>query len=202
MVELDNMKAKLFDRLTAYIIDVIIISLITSIIFTSIPTNNKELEKQLSSLQDEVLSNNITYEEFVDEYQDLYYKNKKDTMTQSAITLTITIAYFVIFQYMNKGQTIGKKILHLRVVDNNTEKPLSIFKGLIRSLLIWNILSGTLGIVLIYILNKESYITSYLIISSIESIFIFITAMFTLYRKDNRGLHDIIINSKVIIEGK
>lgn len=196
------MKAKFFDRLTAYIIDVFIISLITSIIFTSIPTNNKELEKQLSSLQDEVLSNNITYEEFVDEYQDLYYKNKKDTMTQSAITLTITIAYFVIFQYMNKGQTIGKKILHLRVVDNNTEKPLSIFKGLIRSLLIWNILSGTLGIVLIYILNKESYITSYLIISSIESIFIFITAMFTLYRKDNRGLHDIIINSKVIIEGK
>ena len=196
------MKAKFYDRLTAYIIDVIIISLITSIIFTSIPTNNKELEKQLSSLQDEVLSNNITYEEFVDEYQDLYYKNKKDTMTQSAITLTITIAYFVIFQYMNKGQTIGKKILHLRVVDNNTEKPLSIFKGLIRSLLIWNILSGTLGIVLIYILNKESYITSYLIISSIESIFIFITAMFTLYRKDNRGLHDIIINSKVIIEGK
>lgn len=196
------MKAKFFDRLTAYIIDVIIISLITSIIFTSIPTNNKELEKQLSSLQDEVLSNNITYEEFVDEYQDLYYKNKKDTMTQSAITLTITIAYFVIFQYMNKGQTIGKKILHLRVVDNNTEKPLSIFKGLIRSLLIWNILSGTLGIVLIYILNKESYITSYLIISSLESIFIFITAMFTLYRKDNRGLHDIIIDSKVIIEGK
>lgn len=196
------MKAKFFDRLTAYIIDVIIISLITSIIFTSIPTNNKELEKQLSSLQDEVLSNNITYEEFIDEYQDLYYKNKKDTMTQSAITLTITIAYFVIFQYMNKGQTIGKKILHLRVVDNNTEKPLSIFKGLIRSLLIWNILSGTLGIVLIYILNKESYITSYLIISSLESIFIFITAMFTLYRKDNRGLHDIIINSKVIIEGK
>ena len=196
------MKAKFFDRLTAYIIDVIIISLITSIIFTSIPTNNKELEKQLSSLQDEVLSNNITYEEFIDEYQDLYYKNKKDTMTQSAITLTITIAYFVIFQYMNKGQTIGKKILHLRVVDNNTEKPLSIFKGLIRSLLIWNILSGTLGIVLIYILNKESYITSYLIISSIESIFIFITAMFTLYRKDNRGLHDIIINSKVIKEGK
>lgn len=196
------MKAKFFDRLTAYIIDVIIISLITSIIFTSIPTNNKELEKQLSSLQDEVLSNNITYEEFIDEYQDLYYKNKKDTMTQSAITLTITIAYFVIFQYMNKGQTIGKKILHLRVVDNNTEKPLSIFKGLIRSLLIWNILSGTLGIVLIYILNKESYITSYLIISSLESIFIFITAMFTLYRKDNRGLHDIIINSKVIKEGK
>ena len=34
------MKAKFFDRLTAYIIDVIIISLITSIIFTSIPTNN------------------------------------------------------------------------------------------------------------------------------------------------------------------
>ena len=196
------MKAKFFDRLTAYIIDVIIISLITSIIFTSIPTNNKELEKQLSSLQDEVLSNKITYEEFVDEYQDLYYKNKKNTMTQSAITLTITIAYFVIFQYMNKGQTIGKKILHLRVVDNNTEKPLSIFKGLIRSLLIWNILSGTLGIALIYILNKESYITSYLIISSLESIFIFITAMFTLYRKDNRSLHDIIINSKVIREGK
>lgn len=196
------MKAKFFDRLTAYIIDIFIISLITSIICTSLPTNNKELEKDLNTLQEEVLSNKITYEQFVDEYQDLFYKNKKDTMAQSAITLTITIAYFVVFQYMNKGQTIGKKLLHIKVVDNTTEKPLSIFKGLIRSLLIWNILSGTLGIVLIYILNEKSYITSYLIITSIESIFIFITAMYTLYRKDNRGLHDIMINSKVIKEGK
>ena len=196
------MKAKFFDRLTAYIIDIFIISLITSIICTSLPTNNKELEKDLNTLQEEVLSNKITYEQFVDEYQDLFYKNKKDTMTQSVITLTITIAYFVVFQYMNKGQTIGKKLLHIKVVDNTTEKPLSIFKGLIRSLLIWNILSGTLGIVLIYILNEKNYITSYLIITSIESIFIFVTAMFTLYRKDNRGLHDIMINSKVIKEGK
>lgn len=196
------MKVKFFDRLTAYIIDIFIISLITSIICTSLPTNNKELEKDLNTLQEEVLSNKITYEQFVDEYQDLFYKNKKDTMAQSAITLTITIAYFVVFQYMNKGQTIGKKLLHIKVVDNTTEKPLSIFKGLIRSLLIWNILSGTLGIVLIYILNEKSYITSYLVITSIESIFIFITAMYTLYRKDNRGLHDIMINSKVIKEGK
>lgn len=196
------MKAKFFDRLTAYIIDIFIISLITSIICTSLPTNNKELEKDLNILQEEVLSNKITYEQFVDEYQDLFYKNKKDTMAQSAITLTITIAYFVVFQYMNKGQTIGKKLLHIKIVDNTTEKPLSIFKGLIRSLLIWNILSGTLGIVLIYILNEKSYITSYLVITSIESIFIFITAMYTLYRKDNRGLHDIMINSKVIKEGK
>ena len=56
---------------------------------------------------------------------------------------------------MNKGQSIGKKLLKLQVVDKDTEKPISILKGLLRSFIILSILSGTLFIVFLYIFNSK-----------------------------------------------
>ena len=90
---------------------------------------------------------------------------------QSGISIALTIAYYVVFQYMNKGQTIGKKMLNIRVVDKDTKKPISIIKGLLRSVIVLSILSGTLGIIFLYILNKDIYFVSYYIILFIELIF-------------------------------
>ena len=63
-----------------------------------------------------------------------------------------------------------------------------------------SIFSGTLGIILLYILNKDNYYMGYSLISSIEMLFIFISALFILYRKDKLGLHDIIAKTEVIEE--
>ena len=103
---------------------------------------------------------------------------------------------------MNKGQTIGKKLLNIRVVDKDNENPISILKGLVRSLLIFNILSGALSIIFLYLLGKETYFNIYGTLVGIEAIFMLITIMFVLYRKDHRGLHDMITNTIVIKESR
>ena len=123
-------------------------------------------------------------------------------MLENGLALVLTIGYFVVFQYMNKGKTFGKMALAIQVVDANTEKPTSIIKGLIRSLIILGILSSCLELIFINFLAKDSYMTGYLAIGAIELIFIIVSVIFILYRQDGRGLHDLMANTKVIREGK
>lgn len=192
------MKATFFERLSSYFLDTLIVSVIFSIICLGFGNQTSESEKAMEELQKQFMENSITQEEYIDRYQDLLYDYQKENVIQTGISVALTIAYYVVFQYMNKGQTIGKKALNIRVVDKNTKKPISILKGLLRSSIIMSILSGTLGIIFLYIMNKNYYFISYYIILFIELTFVLVTTMLVLYKKDGRGLHDLMTNTMVI----
>ncbi len=195
------MKAPFLKRLLSYIIDMIIVSIIISVICMALPNNNnKETEKKLEELSTKLASNEIKPDKYLSEYKDLSYENNKNTIIEIGVNLAITIAYFVIFQYMNKGQTLGKKLLKIRVVDKDTKKEISILKGLLRSIIILNLISSLVSIVLIKLISKNAYMNIYLTINEIEVFFIFVTAILILYRNDGRGLHDMMANTMVIAE--
>jgi len=194
------MKATFFERLGSFLLDSFIVSIIFSLICMGIDTNQSNTEKLMSELDTKLVENSITVEQYVEEYQGLLYDYQKENVLITGVSLALTIAYYIVFQYMNKGQTLGKKIMRIKVVDQKTEKPISILKGLLRSLLIYNILSGIICIPLLYLLKENIYFTTYFILLSIEILFILISAMFILYKKDKRGLHDILTNTMVIKE--
>ena len=196
------MKATFFERLGSYIIDTIIVSFIFSIICLGFGNNTTDTEKRMQELDDELIEEKITPEEYLKEYKNVLYDYQKENVLQSGISVALTIAYYVVFQYMNKGQTIGKKLLNIRVVDKEDKKPIPILKGLLRSLVVFNILSGTLSILFLFLLEKGTYFNVYGTIAGIEGIFMLITIIFVLYRKDHRGLHDMITNTAVIKESR
>lgn len=192
------MKATFFERLGSYLIDTIIVSLIFSLITLGFGNYTSNTEKLMLELDDKLLEKSITPEEYLKEYQDLIYDYQKENILQSGISVALTIAYYVVFQYMNKGQTLGKKLLNIKVVDKDTNQPISILKGLLRSFILFSILSGTLCILFLYILNKNTYFTAYSILLMIEGLFTLITMILVLYKKDSRGLHDLMTNTIVI----
>jgi len=196
------MKATFFERLGSYLIDTIIVSLIFSLITLGFGSYTSNTEKLMLELDDKLLENAITPEEYLEEYQELLYDYQKENVLQSGISVALTIAYYVVFQYMNKGQTLGKKLLNIRVVDKDTNKPISILKGLLRSFIVLSILSGTLSILFLYILNRNSYFISYSTLLVIEGLFTLITIFLVLYKKDSRGLHDLMANTIVIKDSK
>ena len=194
------MKAPFFKRLIAYIVDIIIVSVIVMLICSALPNKAKENEDKLQELSTQLMNKEITADKYLTEYKNLIYQNNKDGILELSINLVITIAYFVIFQYMNKGQTLGKKLLKVKVIDNNTKEEISIVKGFLRSLLLLNLLSSALSIVLMRLVSKSVYINTYLTINEIETVFIIVSAILVLYRKDGRGLHDMMANTMVIEE--
>ena len=196
------MKATFFERVGAYLLDTIIISLIFSVICFGVGNSVATEELLLEELDTKLLENAITPEEYLDEYMDIMYDYQKETVLTSGISVALSLAYFVVFQYMNKGQTIGKKLLKIRVVDKETKKEISILKGLLRTFIIMSILSGTLSLILLYILNQNTYYIIYGTLLGIETLFVLITIILVLYKKDGRGLHDMMANTIVIKESR
>ena len=196
------MKATFFERLGAYIIDTLIISFIFSLICLGFGEYTSNSKKLMDELDNKLVSNEITTEEYLEEYQGALYNYQKENVLKSSISVALTIAYIVVFQYMNKGQTIGKKILKIRIVDKDTENPVSILRGLLRSFIVYSILSSFLCIIFLYILNKNNYFIGYSTLLILEGIFTLTTIIFVLYRNDGRGLHDMMANTKVIKESR
>ena len=196
------MKVTFFERLGAYLLDALIISFIFYIICLDFGNNANNSKKIMEELDNNLLNGLITTEEYIEQYKDVLYDNQKSNALQSGISVALTIAYYVVFQYMNKGQTIGKKLLKIKVVDKDTKEPISILKGLLRSFIILSILSGTLCILLLYILNRNNYFIGYSLILFLEGIFTLTSIILVLYRKDGRGLHDMMANTIVVKESR
>ena len=196
------MKASFFERFGAYIIDILLISIIASFICSNLPQNKTNVEETISSLNEKYTSGEITTKEFYNEYNNLLYENQKNNKISTCVSLVLTIGYFVIFQYMNKGQTLGKKLLKIRVVDKENSEPPTIMKGLLRSIIVLGILSTTVSLIIINFANQKTYISSYYTLSVIETIFIFVSAILVLFKEDGRGLHDLMAGTNVIKEGR
>lgn len=242
---------KLFKRVFAYMIDIMVVVIITSLL-SYIPIFNKNSDKyqtlynEYGEIYEEYTNINIvlndsyedetisieeyeklieieTYKEFIEskyddgiidesEYkkitkeitekytniaQDYNYKMQKAGISNSVLTITSTFIYFGIIQYFLKGQTIGKKILKLKVVSAN-DKKINILNFILRTLIINNVLLNTIDIILLASISKDIYFQSANITSLLKSIIEAITIFLVMTRQDNRGLHDLLFNTKVI----
>lgn len=105
----------------------------------------------------------------------------------------------MVFQFYNKGQTIGKKLMRLRVVSVK-DSDLTLNQITYRGLIINSILSNILIIGSLLFLNRDYYYYASSGIQMLSSLILIVTLIMILFRKDGRGLHDVIANTKVIQE--
>ena len=190
--------ASFLERVGAYFIDAIIISFILTMINMGIPTDS-ELTARMTELETQIISNEVDREVVMEEYQNLVYDSQKSMVLSSSIGVAVYIVYFVVFQTMYNGQTFGKKLLKLKVVSQD-DSSASMSQMFLRYLYLSNIFSGILNIVLLYVMSKHGYMVSFLLLEVFEFIFIITSLLFVLYRKDKRGAHDLMANTKVIKE--
>lgn len=193
----DYMNATFVQRFFAYIIDILIV-----VILLNLVTFNTNVDK-LNDLNSEITNYLAEYDptnvEEVEKLMDLQYQYEKESVPVNVISLVIIFGYFVCFQFFNKGQTIGKKLLKIRTVGSDNKK-IAFWQIFVRSLFIHQILVNTISLILIAVCPKNIFIQAYSILTLLQSVFIIITMLFVLYRKDKRGLHDLIVNSYVISE--
>ena len=192
------MKANFIQRALAYLLDIFIISFIFSIITIGFKPNT-EIEKKYNEVYDNYIKGEITAEQYLDEYTDVLYDMQKANALPNAINTVLIIVYFIVFQYLNKGQTIGKKLLKIKIV-NEDKKEISLKQMLIRGIMIYSILSSLINIILFFNVSRKVYMTSYLSIGGIETLILFLSAIFILYRNDKKALHDIASKTIVIKE--
>ncbi len=195
-------KATFTERLLAFFLDGIIILLIAGLLTTGF--TNKKLEKLQEELETTItnyMQGGITMEQYLEQTQDLTYQIQKQSVSANSVQVIISIGYFVVFAYLNKGQTLGKKAMKLKVV-NNEEKSPTILQMVVRTSIINQILPDIILIFTVMVVPKQNFLSIYSLITTITYIFMIASTLMILYRKDKLGLHDIIAKTKVMKEGR
>lgn len=191
-------------RIIAYLIDIIIVSIVVTP-FINIKAINPYIDdynkyyEEYSSLVEDANNKEIdtNSEEYKNEIIDLNYKIAQYKVINSSISIVSLILYFVIIQYLLKGQTIGKKILKIKIVSDK-EKNLNIWQYFLRSLILNNIIISIILLFGVYIFNARQYYNLSIVMSYLQLLVMSIIILMVVLRRDNRGLHDFVAGTKVI----
>ena len=195
-------KATFTSRLLAYIFDFIIASLIATIITQGFTT--KKIEKLNTKLENaitEYTNGEVTMDEYIDNTREITYELEKASIPSNTVYIVIYIGYFIIFQFLNNGQTLGKKLMKIKVVNNEEEKP-NLTQIIIRTLFIDQILLNLIIIIIVSFLSKKLFFNCYYIIVGVQYLFMMVTSIMILYRKDKLALQDIMSKTMVVKEGE
>lgn len=191
-------RAYFLQRVVSYLIDMMIISLVASLV-TFPFTNNKTVEK-LSEEANTVVQNyvdqKIDASTYLNQSIDISYEQAKLTGLSTIITIIILVLYFIVFQVYRGGQTIGKKLMKIKIIKKD-ESDLTMNNMILRGLFNNFILADIL-IAIITLFGKNAYFYGTSVVQMIQYVFIIITIFMIIIRKDGRGLPDLIAGTKVI----
>ena len=194
----DN-NASFVQRLGAYLIDMFLIFLISSIVtmpFTS-SNNYEKLSEETNKVVEEYTNGKIDMNTYMNRVSSISYDMARETGLSSIIMIAVYVLYFIVYQYYNKGQTIGKKLMKIRIESVDSEQ-LSINVMLVRAFIINSILVNLIVLTISILGNRDVYTTGVSIFQLIQYVVLFVIALMVLSRKDKRGLHDIICHTKVV----
>lgn len=210
MQDIESFKLKM-NRICAFAIDLFIVLILSSMVSNVYKANpymydyedtykafteaNSDIskKKEISSLEDlEVMVKPLYNLQKVQTYEYLWF-------------IAFLIFYFVIFQYLNDGQTLGKKISKIKVVSAKDEnKRPNIFQFLLHTIFCGSSfyngfhLMVLLNVIALLTLNILNYFLAYTVIVmlgfglELASYIVFFT------NKENKGLNDMISGVKTI----
>lgn len=185
-------------RLAAYVIDFFLIYIIAALIY-SLPvfeSSYNAYQKETQEYVDYVLSigsGTIDY----DIETDYLYNMSKHAQPLTIINCGLIILYFGVYAYIANGQTIGKKIMKIKIVstDNNKLNP-NLF--MLREIILTNLLPKIASIIALALLSKSNWMIAENIIGYIQNTITFLIIGFMIFRDDERGLHDVICKTNVV----
>ena len=189
-------------RILAYLIDVTIVLLASSML-SSISYLNPQLETynkyydEYSEKTKDYLDKKTADDEYLQITNDYSYKLERNSVYSSIISVVTILLYFGVFQKYNNGQTLGKKLLNIRVKGN-----LNVFKYLLRTAIIYNVFINVAKIILIVALDQNQYLNANKYLYALALVVEVTTIVMIMLRKDHKGLHDLIVGSEVVEENK
>lgn len=136
-------------------------------------------------------------------YKDIYsselFEIASSSRYQSILSIVVYILYFGVLQYVLKGQTVFKKLFRIRVVDNkDIKRKVPLWKYLVRAILVCDIIFTFGDIIAISNLSLDKYLVFNTYFSNIKFVYEAAFIMFIMLRDDQRGIHDLLLNTKII----
>ena len=190
-------KGSFIRRIGAYIIDYVILVILISLISSPFvdTAKTKTIEKEANEIIEKYQSGEISSDEYIQRYSSVYYNLSRSTGVVTFFTIIIDVLYFIVFQLYNKGQTVGKVLLKIKVISEDGN--LNMNQMIFRALIAYMILSNIINFALITFTSKSIYTGVSICISMIQYIVMFISVIMAT-TKDGRTIHDRLTHTRVV----
>ena len=190
-------------RFLAYLIDILLVGFIAAAI-ASINVLNPyyddyldaydKFNETLDSVDEDNVMEIVTSNSFALEYKNVL----KYGACASIISVSCYLLYFVGFQKWNKNQTIGKKLMKIKVVNKDGSDNVSVWQYVLRTILLYNLFFNSLGICLAFYFSGKSFLIAFMVVSMLGYFITYIGYLMIFLKKDGRGLHDIVSGTIVV----
>lgn len=138
--------------------------------------------------------------EYQEAYKKVYYKVEKNSLSYFIIYLVTILAYFVGFNKLTDGQTLGKKLMRLKIKNNKDEnQSVSIWSYLIRACILYQPIYYIVKLIGILTLNMSNYYTITSIVYDIQYYLEFLIVIMVMIRVDGRGPQDLLAGTRVAL---
>ena len=208
-------KSLKYRRFSAIFLDLVLISLLTSLLFGNTISNpyyndyknsSKEYTELISNINPQEYSTPDGVIKFKNEVSDALYKTSKTNIFYYVWFVVLSLLYFVVFQYSTGGKTLGKKLYKLKVVNSDDKKNVSFFRLLFKSLFMGEffifdgiVLISILNIVGILLINDANIFFYYNAIISLLGIILEIILLVSFFKsKNSETILDKVFKNKVI----
>ncbi|MCI6899460.1 MAG: RDD family protein [Tenericutes bacterium] len=192
-------KALFVQRFIAFLLDIFILSSIASLIsypFLDAKSIDK-LNKNSSEVIEKYTTGEIDMDTYVDEVKGISYQLSQKQGVVSLVTLFLAVLYFIVYQYYNNGQTIGKKLMKIKVVSS-TDKEITMDSFIFRSLIVNSILVDMISFAIVIFGNETVYFYGVAICGIIKYTLLLICGFMVMWSKSGLGLHDRIAHTTVV----
>ena len=194
-----DIKAMFSQRVLAFLIDLVLLSMITSLITMFIPVNDTatKLYEEQNRVLEGYVEGTVSMEEYVNQMVDISYDISRQTVIISIVAIVISLLYYVVYPCYNNGQTFGKKLMKIKLVKTN-DKELTMNDLLIRSMINNSILVNIINVALVLFLGKNLYLSTSSFVSIIQYLVLTISLIMIAFTKNAQGLHDKAVHTEVV----
>ena len=206
----ERFNSTIIKRVFAYMIDFVIIVVITSLLSGVKALNPKYEEYQAAyteymEMYNEIIQSSNSSYTITPQMESVMYDVARYSISMSIIELSVIVLYFTMFPFLFQGQTIGKKLLKIRIVHKDEGKKPGFVNYLLRAILYPLFTSGifycavtlTLNILGLVIFKQTHFVNINKTVLMIGIVWGYIDTFSCVFRKDGRPLHDLIANTKI-----
>ena len=195
-----DIKAMFSQRVLAFLIDLLLLSIICSLITMFVPVNDTatKLYEEQNRVLEGYVEGSVSMEEYVNQMVDLGYDISRQTVIVSIVTIVISLLYYVVYPCYNNGQTLGKKLMKIKIKKTN-DTELSMNDLLIRSMINNSILVNIINVILVLFLSKNLYLSTSSLVSFIQYLVLIISLIMIAFTKNAQGLHDKVCKTEVVV---
>ncbi len=195
-----EIKALFSQRFVAFMIDLILVSVFTSLVTAIIPTNSSidKLYNQQVKIVENYTSRKIAMQEYVNQLVDINYDIAKQTGIITLVSIAISLLYYVLYVYKNDGQSIGKKIMRIKIKKKDKDKELTMNDLLFRTMILQGTLVSIIGFCTILFLDKDTYLATNSLLNLVQYSILIISFFLVAFTKEKQGLHDMVAKTEVV----